>query len=99
MACHFFLQIPDRRGGGPRLDFGGMPPPGHDSKFPDGFVRNPDGSWFCRSPRHIVGPNGPVTTTPGVTYRRGVPLNGYDIGAWLDDWERTRQLPLNIQFL
>ena len=40
-----------------------------------------------------------MTTTPGVTYRRGTPLNGYDIGAWLDEWERTKQLPLNIQFL
>jgi len=70
-----------------------------ESKFPDGFVRNPDGSWFCRSPRHFIGPSGPMTTTPGVTYRRGAPLNGYDVGAWLDDWERTRQLPLNIQFL
>lgn len=68
-------------------------------KFPDAFVRNPDGSWFCRMPAELTGPNGPATTTPGVSYRRGKLLNGYDIAAWLDQWDATGEAPLNIQVL
>ena len=68
-------------------------------KFAEAFVRNPDGSWFCRAVRHILGPNGPLTITPGVTYRAGKPVNGYDIGQWLADWHDHQLEPIHIQFL
>ena len=67
-------------------------------KFANCFVRNPDGTWFCRAPIHIIGPNGPVTTTPGTSFRPGKLLNGYDIGAWLEAWNETGRAPLNVQF-
>ena len=69
------------------------------AKFADAFVRNPDGSWFCRAAKHIVGPNGPLTITPGVSYRAGRPVNGYDIGQMLTDWHYHRVEPLHIQVL
>jgi hypothetical protein len=67
-------------------------------KFAEAFVRNPDGSWFCRAPVHFTGPQGPLTTTPGATYRRGHPLNGYDIARMLDDWYNARVPPIGIRF-
>ena len=63
------------------------------------FVQNPDGSWFCRAPVHIVGPKGPATTTPGVTYRRGKLLNGYDVAQWLDEYKAHGASPLGVDFL
>ena len=68
-------------------------------KFADAFVRNPDGSWFCRAPVHFVGPSGPFTATPGATYRRGRTMSGYDIAAWLDGWHEQKREPLGIVFL
>ncbi len=58
-----------------------------------------DGSWFCRAPTHIVGPQGPFSTTPGATYRKGHPFNGYDIAQWLDDWHEYGRIPVNVAFL
>jgi hypothetical protein len=68
-------------------------------KFCAAFVRNPDGSWFCRAVAHLLGPQGPLTVTPGVTYRKGRPVQGYDIAQWLDDWNNHRAVPVGIQFL
>ena len=55
-------------------------------KFAAAFVRTTDG-WFCREPVHFVGANGPMTVTPGVTYRKGRPVQGYDVATWLDEWQ------------
>ena len=66
-------------------------------RFAACFVRNPDGSWFCRAPAHLVGPTGPVSTTPGTSFRRGKTLNGYDLAAILDEWADHRRPPVNIQ--
>jgi len=68
-------------------------------KFLAAFVRNPDGSWFCREPVHLVSHNGPMTTTPGVTYRRGKTIQGYDIARWLDEWHDLRIEPIGVNFL
>ena len=68
-------------------------------RFVDAFVRNPDGSWFCRAPIHFVGPSGPFTSTPGVTYRKGQTINGYDLAAWLDAWREFQREPIGIRFL
>jgi hypothetical protein len=68
-------------------------------KFADCFVRTAEGVWFCRGPVHIVGPQGPATFTPGVTYKRGKGLNGYDVAQWLDDWFNHRREPMGIRFL
>jgi hypothetical protein len=68
-------------------------------KFARAFVRNPDGSWFCREPVQIIGPNGPMTATPGVTYRQGRPVQGYDLAQWLDDWHAREAPPAGIEFL
>jgi len=67
-------------------------------KFVRAFVRNPDGSWFCREPVHIVGMNGPASTTPGVTYRKGKLTNGYDVAQWLEDYQEYRVRPLGVEF-
>lgn len=67
--------------------------------FWNAFVRNPDGSWFCRTTTHLIGPQGPLSVTPGVTYRKGKPVRGYDIAQWLDDWNDHRVAPVGIQFL
>jgi hypothetical protein len=68
-------------------------------KFARAFVRNNDGSWFCREPVHLVGPNGPMTTTPGVTYRRGKLSQGYDLAMWLDEWHDHQTAPIGVHFL
>jgi hypothetical protein len=68
-------------------------------KFARAFVPNPDGSWFCREPVHILGPAGPLTVTPGVTYRKGKLVNGYDIARWLDEWQQHGTPPAGIAFL
>ena len=68
-------------------------------KFERAFVRNGDGSWFCREAVHLVGPNGPLTTTPGVTYRRGKLNQGYDIALWLDEWRHDQTVPIGVHFL
>ena len=68
-------------------------------KFARAFVRNPDGSWFCREPVHIEGFNGPMTTTPGVTYRKGKLVQGYDVARWLDEWLEQKAEPIGIRFL
>ncbi len=67
-------------------------------RFASAFVRNPDGSWFCRRAVHFVGAQGPLTTTPGVSYRKGKPLMGYDIAQWLDEWRHHQVAPIGIQF-
>lgn len=68
-------------------------------KFARAFVRNPDGTWFCREVVHVLGPSGPMSTTPGVTYRQGRPVQGYDLAQWLDDWHGAQLAPAGIQFL
>jgi len=67
-------------------------------KFTQAFVRNPDGSWFCRAV-HIIGPQGPMTMTPGITYRKGKPIQGYDVASWLDRWNDHQVEPVGVQFL
>ena len=67
-------------------------------KFIRAFVPNPDGSWFCREPVTIVGASGQFTTTPGVTYRKGKLVNGYDVAQWLEDWQTYRVRPLGVEF-
>ena len=71
-------------------DFGG---------FVEAFVRNPDGTWLCRTVRHVVGPEGPMTITPGASYRKGQPIQGYDVAGWLDGWNDQRIEPVGVQFL
>jgi hypothetical protein len=68
-------------------------------RFARAFVRNPDGSWLCRARAHVVGPYGPMTTTPGTTYCKGVLVSGYDVASWLDDWHEGRRPALSIDFL
>lgn len=67
-------------------------------KFVRAFVQNPDGSWFCREPVHIIGANGAWTTTPGVTYRKGKLVNGYDVAGWLDAWHQDGVSPIGVEF-
>jgi hypothetical protein len=70
-------------------------------KFMRAFVRNQDGSWFCRDVVHVRGPHGQASTTPGVTYRKGSKLlNGqYDVAEWLDQMSTSGQPPVGIEFL
>jgi hypothetical protein len=68
-------------------------------KFARAFVRDNDGSWFCREPVHFVGYHGPFTTTPGVTYRKGKLNQGYDVAVWLDEWHSQQLVPIGVQFL
>ena len=58
------------------------------------FVRNPDGSWFCRKRAHIVGPYGPMSTESGKTYRSEESVSGYDVAEWLDNWSGRRAIPV-----
>jgi hypothetical protein len=67
--------------------------------FAQAFVRNPDGSWFCRAPVQIVGPQGPFTFTPGTTFSKGKSINGYQVAEWLDDWHEHGRIPIRIAFL
>ena len=64
----------------------------------DCFVRVKEGEWFCRAPCSIEGPTGLVGLTPGVMYRKGRLHTGLDVGALLEDWHATGQLPPNISF-
>lgn len=69
-------------------------------KFADAFVRNADGSWFCRAPAEFIAPNGVrMGVTPGATYRAGKPLNGIDIAKWLDDWDAHGAKPPGVDFV
>jgi hypothetical protein len=70
-------------------------------KFARAFVMEKQGSWFCREAVQILGPHGPATTTPGVTYRSGTRLlqNVYDVAAWLDSLAATGKGPVGIEFL
>jgi hypothetical protein len=69
-------------------------------KFADAFVRNADGSWFCRAPAEFVAPNGVRTSvTPGATYRLGKPLNGVDVAKWLDEWDTHGVKPPGVEFV
>lgn len=61
-------------------------------KFARAFVREGKGAWLCTAPAHIVGPQGPMTTTPGVTYRRGKLSAAYDL--WLDEWHEYEREPI-----
>jgi hypothetical protein len=68
-------------------------------KFVRAFVSNNDGTWFCREAARFVGPHGPMSTTPGVTYRRGKLNQGYDVALWLDEWRDQQIGPTGIDFL
>ena len=69
-------------------------------RFARAFVRAGEGSWFCRDAVRIVGPNGPASTTPGVTYIAGQKLLGqYDVAAWLDAYAATGKAPVGVDFL
>ena len=69
-------------------------------KFADAFVRNADGSWFCRAPAEFVAHSGVrMSVTPGATYRRGRPFNGMEIARWLDDWDAHGTQPPGVEFL
>jgi hypothetical protein len=69
-------------------------------KFAEAFVRNPDGSWFCRARAEFVAPDGErMNVTPGASYRRGKLYSGQDIARWLDDWNAHRAVPPGVVFL
>jgi hypothetical protein len=70
-------------------------------KFAEAFVRNADGSWFCRAPAEFVIPErGRFDVTPGVTYRRGhSPVGGADVAKWLDEWHSDGAMPPGVKFL
>ena len=68
-------------------------------KFADAFVRNPDGSWFCRAPAEFIPPTGDrVTVTPGVTYRVGKLAHGWDVARWLNEWTQHGRAPIGVSF-
>jgi hypothetical protein len=68
-------------------------------RFADAFVRNADGSWFCRATVDFIAPNGErASVTPGVTYRPGKLVMGFDIATWLDDWADHRKAPAGVSF-
>ncbi len=52
------------------------------------FRRNPDGSWTVTAPVTVNGPNGSISLSPGISFRRGVAFQGLDIAAWLDSQYR-----------
>jgi hypothetical protein len=65
-------------------------------RLPHAFARIRDGEWFCVAPLAFETPLGRVATTPGVTYRRGKKISGFDIAEALDVWRDTGQLPAKI---
>ena len=68
-------------------------------RFAEAFVRNRDGSWFCRAPVQFMAVAGEIhTVTPGVTYRRGKLVHGVDIAQWLDDWHAHGASPPGVNF-
>lgn len=64
--------------------------------IPQGFTRVREGEWFCTAPTTFHTLSGPVTTTPGVTYRRGRTISGMDVAAALDACFATGKLPPNV---
>jgi hypothetical protein len=69
-------------------------------RFADAFVRNPDGSWFCRAPAEFVTHEGVRrSVTPGATYRLGKPLDGIDIARWLEEWNAHGVQPPGVEFV
>jgi hypothetical protein len=65
---------------------------------PQGFTRVREGEWFCTAPATFNTPAGVVTTTPGVTYRKGRTISGLDVADALDSWHATGKLPPNVSF-
>lgn len=65
-------------------------------QVPQGFTRVRDGEWFCTAPTTFQTPVGPVTTTPGVTYRSGRMIFGFDVAHALDTCLATGRLPPNV---
>jgi hypothetical protein len=65
-------------------------------RLPEAFSRIIEGEWFCVAPIVFQTPGGEVGTTPGVTYRRGKPVLGFDVAEALDTWRATGQLPPNV---
>ena len=63
---------------------------------PQGFTRVREGEWFCTAPATFNTPTGLVTTTPGVTYRRGRTISGLDVADALETWHATGRLPPNV---
>ena len=57
------------------------------------FARIREGEWFCRAPITFFTPSGEITTTPGVLYRKGQPVQGVDVAAVLDVWHSMGKLP------
>lgn len=66
-------------------------------KLVDGFVRVNEGEWLCRAPVTIHGPQGAVAATPGVVYRKGRPVRGFDVAAFLDRVHASGELPPNTR--
>lgn len=65
-------------------------------RVPQGFTRVREGEWFCTAPATFLTPVGPVTTTPGVTYRSGRMISGFDVATALDTCLATGRLPPNV---
>ena len=63
---------------------------------PPGFTRVREGEWFCTAPATFHTPVGVVTTTPGVTYRSGRIVFGFDVASALDTCLATGSLPPNV---
>lgn len=63
----------------------------------DGFVRVKEGEWLCRAPVTIHGPQGAISATPGIVYRKGRLVSGFDVAGFLDGVQATGELPPNIR--
>ena len=63
----------------------------------DGFVRVKEGEWLCRAPVTIHGPQGAISATPGIVYRKGRLVRGFAVAAFLDAVQATGELPPNVR--
>ena len=65
-------------------------------RLPEAFSRIAEGEWFCVAPLTFQTAAGEVGTTPGVTYRRGRLVSGFDVADALDTWRATGALPPGV---
>jgi len=56
-----------------------------------------EGEWLCRAPVTIHGPQGAIQATPGVVYRKGRLVQGFDLAAFLDAVHLAGELPPNVR--
>ena len=65
-------------------------------RLPQAFTRVREGEWFCIAPLMFETRRGRVGVTPGVTYRRGKLILGFDVADALDTWHATGKLPPDV---